>query len=128
MKPLLVFVFASLANLANAVPFGSPGLPIGLAPHEQALRLPPAPPGTPPVGPIRSLGEWAESSSAITLWSNASFVKALAERGPLTLLADNASEVNNWKNWLKDNQIDSKGVRFFSVNTDSMWIRDYGPW
>lgn len=128
MKPLLVFVFASLANLANAVPFGSPGLPIGLAPHEQALRLPPAPPGTPPVGPIRSLGEWEESASAITLWSNASFVKALAERGPLTLLADNASEVNNWKNWLKDNQIDTKGVRFFSVNTDSMWIRDYGPW
>jgi len=127
MKAVL-FLFAVLANVSHAIPFGTEGLPIGLAPHEQGVRLPNVEPGKPPVGPIRSLGEWDESASAITLWSNASFVKALAQRGPLTLLADSSSEVNTWKSWLKDNKIESKDVRFMSVVTDSMWVRDYGPW
>jgi len=128
MKPFFSFLISTLALKSLAALPPEKTLPIGLAPHELNVRLPNVPPGPPPVGPVRSLGEWDESASAVTLWTNPSLVGALAKRGPLTLLADSSSGKSWWQSWLKDNQIDAKDIRIMIVPTDSMWIRDYGPW
>ncbi len=118
----------SLVLTAQAVPPDQKNLPIGLAPHEKSFRAFNLSRGASPVGPIRSLGEWEESASAVTLWPNASFIRALAQHGPTTLLADTDSEKSWWKNWLLDHQINDKDIRFLIVPTDTIWVRDYGPW
>lgn len=126
MKLLLVILCFSV--IARAVPPDQKTLPIGFAPHEIGRVLRDGPMTAPPVGPIRSLGEWELADSAVTLWMNASHVKALAQRGKLALLADSSGDKQSWISWLDNNDIETKNIAFHVVPTDSMWIRDYGPW
>lgn len=114
-------IFAAMPNQKN--------LPIGFAPGERVVRSEaPSPAGTAPVGHIHSLGEWETSDAAMTLWDNPSWVRALATHGNVKLLGDDAAATQWWKNWLATNNIPDKTVSFFEVPTDSIWIRDYGPW
>lgn len=103
-------------------------LPIGLAPHETTVEREIPAQTQPPVGPIRSLAEWEEADAAMTLWVNPSLVSALVKRGPVKLIADGRNEENWWRNWLKSNGISDTQVSFFQIPTNSIWIRDYGPW
>lgn len=107
-------------------------LPRGLAPWEKPVTLSsfrdrPSP-TNPPVGPVHGLGEWEESSAVMTGWPNASWVRALAERGQVKLFADSETEVSWWKNWLQGKGIPQSNISYFVVPTDSFWVRDYGPW
>ncbi len=81
-----------------------------------------------PVAPIHSLAEWEASDAAMTLWTNPSFVRALQQRGPVKLFADDENEKDWWQNWLVQNSIPSDKISYFVFKTDSIWIRDYGPW
>lgn len=104
-------------------------LPIGLAPHEKPVERGREVPETdPPEGHIRSLGEWEEAEAVMTLWTNPSLVAALVDHGPVKLLADEARDRTWWDNWLTQNGIPKDKVSYFTVKTDSIWIRDYGPW
>lgn len=105
-------------------------LPIGLAPHEVEVlaRESKAPQTGAPVGPVRSLAEWETSVGVMTLWTNPSLLRALAQHGPVKLLADSRGDEAWWRGFLSQNGIDPAAFSFFHVPTDSIWIRDYGPW
>lgn len=107
-------------------------LPIGLSPQEK-LQVQFAPlladaPGPAPAGVAHSLGEWEEAREIMTLWSNPSYVRALTENGKVRLLADTESDKTWWRDWLRSNNIAATGVDYFVVPTNSIWVRDYGPW
>ena len=110
-------------------------LPVGLTPEEAQImnargeqRMEAG--EAPPPGMIHSLGEWEEASEVMTLWSNPSYIKALSDHGKVRLLADSASEKTWWQDWLtkQNQQILTSQFSYFIVQTDSIWIRDYGPW
>lgn len=104
-------------------------LPIGLAPHEVDLVSRVEPPKTdPPEGKVRSLAEWEQADAVMTLWPNASYIRALVEHGPVKLFADTRKDQSWWKRWLSQNGISDAKVSYLIYQTDSIWIRDYGPW
>jgi len=82
----------------------------------------------PPEGHIRSLAEFEEADAAMTLWTNPSMVAALAAHGKVALIADSERDRNWWDSWLDEHQIPKAGISYVLVRTDSIWIRDYGPW
>ncbi len=104
-------------------------LPRELAPFEKEVRISALrPPSAAPVGPVHSLGEWEEADSVMTLWTNASYVKALNQNGKVTLIADDSSAQAEWVSWLQNNQIPQQNISFLIAPTDSIWVRDFGPW
>lgn len=108
-------------------------LPIGLAPHEisqmqDGLRLERAAMTKPPEGEVRSLAEWEEAEAVMTLWPNASLLRELSRRGKVKLFGDGRSDIDWWKNYLSSHSIAPEPFSYFIVPTDSIWIRDYGPW
>lgn len=105
-------------------------LPIGLAPHELPIRSEAinAAAGSPPQGHIHSLAEWESSDAVMTLWQNSSWVGALAKHGLVKLLGDDNAAIQSWRRWLSSNGIADTNVSYYMVPTDSIWIRDYGPW
>ncbi|MCX6117058.1 MAG: agmatine deiminase family protein [Proteobacteria bacterium] len=126
----LAVSMVAFSNLASAVNPDQKNLPIGLSPNEMQKigPLERLDPGPAPTAPIHSLGEWEDSEGVMTLWNNPSWIKALATRGAVKLLADDNSGVDWWKRFLDSNQIPSQTVSYFVVPTDSIWVRDYGPW
>ena len=79
----------------------------------------------PPQGHIRSLAEWEEAEAIMTLWQNESLLSAYTQHGKVKILT---TSKGSWDNWLGSHGIDKSQVTYFNVRTDSMWIRDYGPW
>jgi agmatine deiminase len=108
-------------------------LPIGLTAQEkmiQSLRSnTTVEAGTAPrEGAIHSLGEWEEASEVMILWPNPSYMKALSENGQVRLLADSPSDKTWWQNWIIQQKLTADRFSYFVVPTDSIWVRDYGPW
>lgn len=85
-------------------------------------------PSAAPPAPIRSLGEWEDARAAMTLWANPSLVREMSKRGKVILIADTRSDEQWWSGWLRQNGIPETNVSYVQVPTDSIWIRDYGPW
>jgi agmatine deiminase len=126
--PSLLILLSLFASSLFGVQPDKKLLPIHKARHELFELLSPPPLTVPPKAPVRSLGEWEESSAAMTLWINPSLVRELSKRGPVKLFADGESDKNWWLNWMQLNGIPSSNISFFIFPTDSIWIRDYGPW
>lgn len=124
----LILGILCFSQLVLAVSPDKKTLPIGLAPHEKGVLLREGPMTEPPMGPIRSLGEWELADSAITLWQNPTYVSALQQRGKLALLADTSADKKSWESWLNSQNIPLDNITIYVVPTDSIWIRDYGPW
>lgn len=125
-------ISASLVSIAlpavGALPHQKT-LPIGLAPGEKPVRSETTvAPIAMPQGSIHSLGEWETAEAAMTLWDNPSWIRALATHGPLKLLSDDAKATQYWKGFLATHKIPDGSVSYYEVPTDSIWIRDYGPW
>lgn len=130
MKYIIALLCFQIST-AIAIPPDQKTLPIYLTEEEKKIWNPNAirlEADTPPTGPIHSLGEWEESIEAMTLYQNASFVRGLAENGKVRLIADTESDKKSWQNWLRNNQINDVSISYFVVPTDTIWIRDYGPW
>lgn len=124
---LACLLLGGLQALATS-PFQK-NLPQGLAPFERPVQIESfRAAGTAPTGPVQSLGEWEEAESVMTLWTNPSYVRALSQNGAITLIADDSSAQSEWSRWLQKNQISEKNVDYLIAPTDSIWIRDYGPW
>ena len=134
----LFFVLMGLifVDAAWAVRPDLKNLPIDLTPSEKIAQKhflqnrdrAPQMTAPPAAGGIHSLGEWEEASAVMTLWPNPSYMKALSDNGKVQILADSESDKQWWKNWLKDKKINDSPFNYFVVQTDSMWVRDYGPW
>lgn len=128
MKLLAIVASLILPLVPHAFGADDKPLPRGLAFGERFIEKVEIPSGPAPVGPVHALGEWEQADSAMTLWENPSLVRALTERGRVTILADNEWKKQSWLDWLRRNSIGEDNVDFFLVPTDSIWVRDYGPW
>jgi len=62
------------------------------------------------------------------LWHNEDFIGKVAEKSKALLLADDEKGVVWWKKFIKKNNLRAKNISFIKAPTDSIWIRDYGPW
>jgi agmatine deiminase len=129
---LILFLLSSLSFPSFSADINK-HLPIGLTEEEKPLleeylQRSRRSVSEAPVGPIHSLGEWEEAEAAMTLWNNQSLVQALSENGHVKILADSPSHVQTWKSRLQSWNVDLSKVSFFVVPTNSIWVRDYGPW
>ncbi len=127
--PKTLLFAVSFCVVAAAVTPDQKNLPRGLAPFESAVQLSRTAEVTdPPTGHIRSLAEWEDAEAVMTLWPNPSLIEALTAHGNVRILTDGAREQSWWANWLASNNLSSEKISYFNVRTDSMWVRDYGPW
>lgn len=134
-KYLLIITAASSLILSTSYSFAieESNLPIGLTEEEKPLLKEHIENAqrditNAPTGPIHSLGEWEEAEAAMTLWNNDSLIKAFAENGNVKILANTNSSKSSWLNKIKSLNLDESKFSFFIVPTNSIWIRDYGPW
>lgn len=81
-----------------------------------------------PPGPVHSLGEWEEADAAMTLWKNDSLIRALSENGNVKILTSSDSNKSSWINMINKLNLDISKFSFYIIPTNSIWIRDYGPW
>ena len=127
---LFLFAGLTLTPMCLATRPDLKNLPIGLAPSELGLRVDSGAPKTapPPPGEIRSLAEWEEAEAVMTLWPNSSLLSGLSKHGDVKLFADTRGDQDWWKNFLSSNGIAQEHFSYFVAPTDSIWIRDYGPW
>ncbi len=125
MKRLIVLSLASFGLFTFGLPQKAE-LPRGLADFESPVRVSrDVTVSDPPEGHIRSLAEWEEAEAVMTLWQNESLLSAYTKHGKVTILT---TSKGSWDSWLGNQGIDKSQVSYFTVKTDSIWIRDYGPW
>jgi agmatine deiminase len=90
---------------------------------------PPEPFTPPPSGPVTALAEWEDSDGVLLAWPNASVASAYAARGPVYLIADSEGDRDWWQEWLAKEKIaNAQSFQTFVIPSDSIWVRDYGPW
>jgi agmatine deiminase len=108
-------------------------LPRGLAPSEIGveIRTPQfnslASFAGPPAGPVHSLGEWEDSEGVITLWPNAPYFAELIKDHEVEVLTTTPDQTW-WTNWFSKKKIATGRIHYVNAETDSIWVRDYGPW
>jgi agmatine/peptidylarginine deiminase len=85
---------------------------------------------TPPNSPVRTMAEWEEIESLIISWEG--FTGILSQ---IAFHAKQECEViivsqdsNSVKNTLTTNGVDFIKKTFIEAPTNSVWVRDYGPW
>jgi agmatine/peptidylarginine deiminase len=139
---MLALPVASLAHEADPAYLAtlhddpSSVLPRGLAPFEKLPRLAaPRAPQDAPGGHVRAIAEYEANSGILISWGGFNALHT-AMTVPLTtadppsdvwVVVDSTSEQNSARNVLQNGGADMAHVHFILAETDSVWIRDYGP-
>ncbi|MBP7147927.1 MAG: agmatine deiminase family protein [Acidobacteria bacterium] len=134
---------ALLAFSGPAVPAGEPApqpaadkpeLPIGLT-EEEKTRLHEIGAehrnSAPPAGPVRNPAEWEPSEGVLVRWPlgiSVDLVAEMSEDVVVTTIVANASEEQAARNAYTNGGVRMDHVAFVYAATDSIWVRDYGPW
>jgi hypothetical protein len=123
---------AYLATLHN----DGGGLPRGLAPSESVPRwlAPHAPTGA-PGGHVRAIAEYEPTAGILITWGgynalHTAMAVPLTTASPpsdLWIVVDDASEQSSATTVLTNGGADLAHVHFIVAQTDSVWMRDYGP-
>ena len=109
-------------------------LPIGLTEeektrlHEIGIRHIPT---APPTGTPRNPAEWEPSEGVLIRWPlgiPVALVAELSQDVMVTTICANATEEQNARNAYTAGGVNMSQVNFIYAPTDSIWIRDYGPW
>ncbi len=92
--------------------------------------------GPPPSYPVRTHAEyervqcvffrWPYSSSWNYIWRE--MIREVSEVTKAYIITAYPSDTTSIKNYLLQGGVNIDSVRFFIVSTNSVWIRDYGPW
>lgn len=111
-----------------------PDLPIGLT-EEEKTRLHEIGArhlfSAPPAGPVRNPAEWEPSEGVLVRWPlgiSVALVAEMSEDVMVTTLVANASEEQAARNAYAAGGVRMDHVGFVYAGTDSIWVRDYGPW
>ncbi|MBU1935913.1 agmatine deiminase family protein, partial [bacterium] len=134
---LFALITLTLAAYAGQLVHEGDPLPRGFAPFEKGLPLPRLDYHTdPPSQAVRATGEWEEvqgilvrwpySSSWNTLWAN--FLTPVADDVRIYMIVSSYSDTSSIKSFLASNGCPTDSVIFMQRSTNSVWIRDYGPW
>jgi len=134
--PLVAFLFCIVA-LAAGQPQSEPEeqfLPIGLT-DEEKTRLHEIGERhratAPPTGTLRNPAEWEPSEGVLVRWPLGIPVALVAEMSEdvvvTTIVANSAAEQSAF-NTYSSGGVNMANVAFIHAPTNSIWVRDYGPW
>ncbi len=87
----------------------------------------PAPRAAPP-GPVHSCAEWEESEGVMALWQNFDLMNKLRQDNQVYIPVDSTAEQNWWISQFNSYGIPLANFHFLSIQTDTIYTRDYGPW
>lgn len=127
---------ADLAFLATIVDDEPNPLPRGLAPWEKpVVALAPRGGSAPPEGEVRAQAEYEYNRGIFIRWGaynslHASMVVPLTTASPpatVWIAVSGMTQENAARSVLQGAGADLDHVEFVHANTDSVWIRDYGP-
>jgi agmatine/peptidylarginine deiminase/PKD repeat protein len=84
----------------------------------------------PPPGPVRTMGEWEEIQALVLTWTDyidilVEITRHAVEETRVIIIASNPTAVINR---LNAESISMDNVTVVQRSTNSIWIRDYGPW
>jgi len=103
-------------------------LPSYVPPRGTSLIAPPR--------PVRAMAEFEEMEGMIVRWAYntqnlllSQIVDAAQDEGKVWILVrPSTSDSTNIKTYLASRSIPLTNIEFVSVNTNTIWCRDYGPW
>jgi agmatine deiminase len=88
----------------------------------------------PPMSPVRAMAEWEEIQALAISWKDeyktllTQIVKATQPECTVLILCSSSSNITQVKTYLTSQGVDwTQNVRFESVPTNTIWLRDYGP-
>ncbi|MDP6129331.1 MAG: agmatine deiminase family protein, partial [Planctomycetota bacterium] len=119
------------------------GISRALTPAEIAwiAANPPGPGGraatSPPSGPVHCVAEYEPMEGILIAWEGTSGQNTVLAKmakhvtttgnGKVYCVVDSTSEQNSASNTISNQGADMNNVEFIVKNTDTIWIRDYGP-
>ena len=115
-------------------PPGEPQLPIGLT-EEEKTRLHEI--GMlhratePPAGEVRNPAEWEPSEGVLVRWPlgiSVALVAEMSEDVMVTTIVANAQQETDARSTYASGGVNLANIDFIHASTDSIWVRDYGPW
>ena len=82
----------------------------------------------PPDFSVRTMAEWEEIEALTIAWEGfepilTEIVRNSVDECKVIIACDNPSEVQDY---LEDNNVATENVEYLDVNTNSIWMRDYG--
>lgn len=91
---------------------------------------------TPPPNPVRAMAEFEELEGIVIRWAYGTqnlllsqIADAAQEEGKVWILVrPSTSDSTNIKSYLASRSIPLTNLEFLSINTNTIWSRDYGPW
>ena len=87
----------------------------------------------PPVGQVRSLGEFEETGAVLIAWNQGlarflvNLIALSLEHADVWVVTWNEAESNLVRRILDQNNIDTSALNFFEFPHESFWTRDFGP-
>lgn len=113
----------------------NPILPRGLAPFEIGLPLPNTDdPTLPPDEPVRAIAEWEEVEGIFLRWGTDSYLLSqiidyVVDVTRAYIFVSSEFQATSCLNYLSGQGVAPLDSVFFLIApTNSVWIRDYGPW
>jgi len=112
-------------------------LPRGFHPSEIGVPLRDLDDHTPPpTQPVRATAEWEEAEAILVRWPYSSswnslwagFLGPVAARNRVYVIVSSYDDTTDVKDYLSDHGCRTDSVVFLQRSTNSVWIRDYGPW
>jgi len=84
-----------------------------------------------PAAPVNAIAEFQPMGGVMIgypLGIPVSLVRELSQITQVRVLVNSASDSNQAKNYFNNQQVNMANVRFWKIQHDSYWTRDYGPW
>lgn len=84
-----------------------------------------------PAAPVNAIAEFQPMGGVMIgypLGIPVSLVRELSQITQVRVLVNSASDSNQAKNYFNNQQVNMANVRFWLIQHDSYWTRDYGPW
>ncbi len=83
---------------------------------------------------IRTPAEWERSEEILLRWGDSGLdsyylemTREIAEVSYATIVTGSQDSADSIANYLENNGVNMDNVSFYIVNTDTIWMRDYGP-
>ncbi len=87
-----------------------------------------------PAGPVRAIAEFEDVDGVLLAWSGdlspffADLVSGITGAAPVHIITPDLGYTDALRNYLIDERIDVRGMKFFEYGHEAFWARDYGPW
>ena len=84
----------------------------------------------PPSSPVRGMAEWEELQGVIITWtSQLTILRQIVDYAQEECIVYIiCSDSNSVKNYLTQNNVPLRNLKFLVTGFNSIWVRDYGPW